>query len=499
MAFVGLHAYCLIIRRGVILLKAVASSICIIIGQIVFNSRIAASTGYPKSLQLSILAMVSQIRQLLSLITDAVDKLEGACDRTGTSIPDLNTPFSPQSEAFRAEPEAAQSARIISAAALQLEAILTPPHVSLYHVVAGHFKSAALRACLESNVTEILREAGPEGRHVNDIAASNGQDPRNMMDTLKPSQEIIADPSIKHDNTRGLAALASHHLDEAFKASAYAWETLADPTTAKSGDPTASPFARAFNTKETLWDLHARDELRSRRFNIGMRGIQALQPVDAILKAYEWSKLPAGSVIVDVGGGVGSESLPVARSFPALKIVIQDLASVIKDAKPIWEQNLPKYPIALEVQDFFKPQPTKRDVSVFLLKQILHDWSDEYCVQILTQLRAVARKDTKLLLIESLIPFACEDPNGAKGIPGSVPNEAPKPLLANFGAVNEMGYNADIDMFLLFNSQERTIYHIDELLLSTGWKVQKVYRQDGDSTFLQSIEAIPVDVGTQKL
>lgn len=48
-------------------------------------------------------------------------------------------------------------------------------------------------------------------------------------------------------------------------------------------------------------------------------------------------------------------------------------------------------------------------------------------------------------------------------------------------------------MFLLFNSQERTIMHIDELLGSTGWKAVKVYRQEGgDSTFLQGIEAIPI-------
>lgn len=95
-------------------------------------------------------------------------------------IPDLHELFTPASEAFRSDPIAAEAASIISAAALHLDAILTPPPVSLYRMVGGvsglpsiiqasvtshfsqYFKSAALRVCLESNVTEILREAGPQ-------------------------------------------------------------------------------------------------------------------------------------------------------------------------------------------------------------------------------------------------------------------------------------------------------------------------------------------------
>ncbi len=35
---------------------------------------------------------------------------------------------------------------------------------------------------------------------------------------------------------------------------------------------------------------------------------------------------------------------------------------------------------------------------------------------------------------------------------------------------------------------------MQHLLLSTEWKVVKVRRQDGDSTFLQAVEAVPVEV-----
>ncbi|KAJ7124389.1 S-adenosyl-L-methionine-dependent methyltransferase [Mycena epipterygia] len=469
--------------------------------------------------------MSTPIRELLALITKSVNTLETTCQSSGVAIPDLHEPFAPPSEAFRAIPAAAEAASVISAAALQLAAILTPPQVSLYGIVCGHFKSAALRICLESDVTEILREAGPQGIHVKDIAAKNGQDPEklarfirylathhvyrevkpnvfantrisSMLDTLKPSKDILADPEHKHDNTIGLAALASHHLDETFKASAYAWETLADPATARSGDPTASPLARATGRAETLWTYYERPEeqFRHRRFDIGMQGVEAFQPADAILKAYQWSSLPPKSIVVDVGGGVGTSCFTLAAKFPSLRFVVQDLQGVIGEAKRLWNTKMPTAltsgQVKLEVHDFFSPQP-QTNASVFLLKHIMHDWSDDYCVKILAQLWEAATPTTTLLLQDSIIPLACHDPSAEDphGIMGAVPNEAPAPLLANYGGANDMVYHTDFAMFLMCNSQERNVMHLVELLGRTGWEVTAIHRQAGDSTFLQCVEA----------
>jgi hypothetical protein len=85
------------------------------------------------------------------------------------------------------------------------------------------------------------------------------------------------------------------------------------------------------------------------------------------------------------------------------------------------------------------------------MKQVLHDWSSEYCVKILKQLRASAQADTKLVLLESIIPLACHDPANDDGekegvfkLEGAKSNEAPAPLLPNHGAVNSMCYNLDL-------------------------------------------------------
>lgn len=76
----------------------------------------------------------------------------------------------------------------------------------------------------------------------------------------------------------------------------------------------------------------------------------------------------------------------------------------------------------------------------------MHDWSDPYAVKILSQLREAAQPDTKLILIDSVMPFACHDPgaDNGQGIVGAVPKEAPEPLLANYGVANELAYVADL-------------------------------------------------------
>ena len=50
------------------------------------------------------------------------------------------------------------------------------------------------------------------------------------------------------------------------------------------------------------------------------------------MAGYAWEKLPEGSLVVDVGGGVGAQSLTLATHHPHLHFVVQDLESVVDDA-----------------------------------------------------------------------------------------------------------------------------------------------------------------------
>jgi len=137
--------------------------------------------------------------------------------------------------------------------------------------------------------------------------------------------------------------------DEGFKSSVHMSENMLDPSTAFSQDPTAAPFSRAYGNGKRLgiWDWFEQpgNEKYLRRFGIAMHGTSKLMPPDHVLSGlfyvsscvttfntttgYDWKSLKPGSLVVDVGGGIGSSILPVAKAFPTLHFVIQDRPHVV--------------------------------------------------------------------------------------------------------------------------------------------------------------------------
>jgi hypothetical protein len=65
-------------------------------------------------------------------------------------------------------------------------------------------------------------------------------------------------------------------------------------------------------------------------------------------------------------------------------------------------------------------------------------------VKILKPLREAATPDTRLVVMESISPYACHVTTTSDGFKGAVAQEAPPPLLANWGAAKEMVYIVDM-------------------------------------------------------
>lgn len=95
---------------------------------------------------------------------------------------------------------------------------------------------------------------------------------------------------------------------------------------------------------------------------------------------------------------------------------------------------------------FFEPQPI-RDAAVFFLKAIIHDWSDEKSRIILGHLRDAATPKTRLLLMDRIVPYACNGVDkAAEGIPGLFVQDIPDVLPPNLGSWGLTTYYIDLNV-----------------------------------------------------
>ncbi|KAF9460020.1 hypothetical protein BDZ94DRAFT_1170560, partial [Collybia nuda] len=161
----------------------------------------------------------------------------------------------------------------------------------------------------------------------------------------------------------------------------------------------------------------------------------------------------------------------------------------------IWEKAIPSISdgsVVLQVHDFLKPQPIL-NARIFLCRGVIHDYSYSVAKLILRNLRDAATKNTELLIIDPITPYACLDDNQARvgyGIMGTETLPPPAPLLANLGKANAVPYILDSQVLVVLNGEERTIGSFTELLKDSGWKITRVFTISGSSH--KQILAAPV-------
>ncbi|RMZ67964.1 O-methyl transferase B [Pyrenophora seminiperda CCB06] len=104
------------------------------------------------------------------------------------------------------------------------------------------------------------------------------------------------------------------------------------------------------------------------------------------------------TLFVDVGGGYGHQCKEVLRRMPWLqeRIVLQDThRAAIDSAKEIKD-------LKVVYHDFNNPQPVK-GARIYYLRNILHDWPDHACLDILSHLKDVMAPDSVILLDELVL------------------------------------------------------------------------------------------------
>ncbi len=171
-----------------------------------------------------------------------------------------------------------------------------------------------------------------------------------------------------------------------------------------SGEPNETGFNLENNTTDPFYLELAKTAERSRRFEGGMRFMTrgSLYDINHLINGYDWSALDkAGSTVVDIGGGHGGVSRALAGATNHLHLVVQDLPGTVKEGESLLREEL-KERITFMPHDFFTPQPVK-EADVYFFRFILHNWSDNYCIQILRNLLPAMKEGSRVVIYEFLI------------------------------------------------------------------------------------------------
>ena len=162
-------------------------------------------------------------------------------------------------------------------------------------------------------------------------------------------------------------------------------------------------YSLSHNTDKNPFDVIKQDAKRQQQFIDAMSysHLHSSYSMDHLIENYDFGSIGAGT-LVDIGGSHGQVSIALAQKYPGIKFIVQDLPDTIVGLESRLPKSL-KGRISGMEHDFLTPQPIK-DADIYLLRWILHDWSDKYCVKILQALIPALKKGAKIVINDICIP-----------------------------------------------------------------------------------------------
>jgi SAM-dependent methyltransferase len=148
----------------------------------------------------------------------------------------------------------------------------------------------------------------------------------------------------------------------------------------------------------TIFEYLAQHPEEASYFNEAMVGFHGDEPA-AIAAAYDFSEW---QTVVDIGGGTGNLLTAILRRHRGPRGVLVDLPHVVREARTLIGSTDLAARLTFADVDFFERVPAGGDV--YLLSHVIHDWSEEQCVTILSNCRTAMKPGARLLIVEMVLP-----------------------------------------------------------------------------------------------
>lgn len=333
-----------------------------------------------------------------------------------------------------------------------------PAAVVMRQMIFGQLLSRAVCTAAELGLSDLLAD-GPLA--VAELAARTGADPRRLSQLMRglAAFEVY---SARADGSYELTPLGAtlrtgvpgSALPTALLAAgeiSAAWAGMAG--TVRTGrtafdELLGANFFHHLGRDGRLRELFDRSQTHDQELETG----QLLEAVD----------LSGHRRIVDVGGGDGALLARLLQAHPRAEGVLLDSPEVVATARARMARMGLGDRCSTVAGDFFSSVPSGGDL--YVLRQILHDWDDEHCVELLRVCRRAMPAHARLVVVERL----AED--GGTGQD------------ARFAAL------MDLYMMTVLGGEERSGRAFGALLGKAGFTVRAVHRLP---TAVAVIEASP--------
>lgn len=173
-------------------------------------------------------------------------------------------------------------------------------------------------------------------------------------------------------------------------------------------DGRQNAFVREFGA--SAFEYARKNDSYRRAFNRGMTSYSRLQSLWTI-EALRECDFSGVRTICDVGGGHGHLLCQFLKAHPHLTGIVLDLPAVVEHHDDLLapKQGLGDRCVYV-AGDMFEGVPA---ADSYTLKMILHDWNDDECATILSNIRRAAAPHARVFIIEHVVPGP-ETPHLAK-------------------------------------------------------------------------------------
>lgn len=315
-----------------------------------------------------------------------------------------------------------------------------PASARIDEIINGFRLTPVLHAAAELRIADLL-DPGP--MTIESLAAAssaNAEALGRLLRTLAANGIFALSEDGRWKNTELSLPLResapdSMHATARMWGSVFAWRPYGDLTqSVRDGLPA---FDRVFG--ERSFDWFGKNPEHGQIFNRYMIE-RTGRDLPKIVAAWDFGKV---GTVADIGGNEGRLLASVLQKHTSVRGLLFDLPEVVVRADTFLKGQGVRDRVDLVSGNFFADPLPQADA--YVLKWILHDWTDEECVRILSNLRKTIPDRAPLLIIEQVVHPS-----------------------------NPESYRTDIAMMVMTGGRERSEAEYVSLLDASGFRLEKV-------------------------